>query len=303
MDAIIIAGCGGGYDIFGGLELYHRSKQEGKQVILVNYSFTSQKLLEASSDKFSPYLYKVSTDSYKHATTHEYEYQYFPEANLAKAINEPIYAITNDPSTQNLIECYNLILKESPNTSTIYLVDGGCDVLLTGKETGLGTPVEDMMHLKAIASLNILNKYIIAIGVNVDTAHGVIPEELDSRLETLEKSGVLLSKTLWNLDNKSVAYYREVVNKCKPTNSIVQSLVIAALEGYRGFYTPTHLKSRIDKSKISLSEQTCTLYMFDLIKIAKDVDYMNLINLDMRTDKVDEIIEAYQTNRHKSLCR
>ena len=31
----------------------------------------------------------------------------------------------------------------------LILCDGGCDVLLTGAESGLATPVEDMSHLKA----------------------------------------------------------------------------------------------------------------------------------------------------------
>eukprot|EP00438_Fugacium_kawagutii_P033965 Skav229530 [mRNA] locus=scaffold451:123368:126989:+ [translate_table: standard] len=63
----------------------------------------------------------------------------------------------------------------------LVLCDGGCDVLLTGAETGLATPVEDMAHLKAVLPLDIPEKYIMALGANVDCGHGVVQAELDRR--------------------------------------------------------------------------------------------------------------------------
>lgn len=50
----------------------------------------------------------------------------------------------------DMVKAYEYILQKH-NVHVAYLVDGGCDVLLSGDETELGTPVEDMMHLKALS--------------------------------------------------------------------------------------------------------------------------------------------------------
>ena len=53
----------------------------------------------------------------------------------------------------------------------------------------------------------------------------------------------------------------------------MQSLVLAAMEGHRGCFTPPHLRHRI-VSTVSLSEQTKTLYLFHLNKVASEVLYL-----------------------------
>lgn len=40
---ILIAGAGGGFDVFSGLPLYFHLKKKGKKVFLANYSFTNIK--------------------------------------------------------------------------------------------------------------------------------------------------------------------------------------------------------------------------------------------------------------------
>ena len=52
------------------------------------------------------------------------------------------------------------------------MVDGGCDVLLSGNECKLGTPVEDMMHIKAISFFSELKLFVCAIGMNCDVGKG-----------------------------------------------------------------------------------------------------------------------------------
>ena len=45
VDRILLAGCGGGYDVFSGLPLYFALKQAGKTVFLSNFTFTPELLL------------------------------------------------------------------------------------------------------------------------------------------------------------------------------------------------------------------------------------------------------------------
>ena len=40
-NTILLAGCGGGYDVFCGLPLYFALREMGKTVHLANYSFSS----------------------------------------------------------------------------------------------------------------------------------------------------------------------------------------------------------------------------------------------------------------------
>lgn len=289
---IIIAGCGGGYDIFGGLITYYRLKNIAKKIIMINYSFTSIDLLKSTAECINSHLYKVSPK-----TNISDDKLYYPEARLSSQLDIPIYTLSNDPTVYDITECYNTLINKEGKIDIIYLVDGGCDVLLTGDEVGLATPVEDMMHLKAILSINISYKYIITLGVNIDTAHGVIQSDLDNRLDYLEKSSSMISSEYLNLLDPSVTFYYQIVKKCNPISSIVHSLVISTLEGNRGFYTPDYLKERIKESIVSLTDQTCTLYQFDLIKIAYEVKYLNQIEINMNTDDVDNLIEKYQKNK------
>lgn len=124
----------------------------------------------------------------------------------------------------------------------LFNFSGGSDVFLTGDETNMGTPTEDMIHLKSLLSIKAKNKYIMAIGVNIDTAHRIIQDELDNRLIDIDKSGALIYQEYLNLSNNDVKFYYNTVKKSCPINTIVHSLIISALDGHRGFYTPDHLK-------------------------------------------------------------
>jgi hypothetical protein len=292
--ATIISGCGGGYDIFGGLHTYYLIKENNlnDKVILVNYTFTEIKIIQNYCKKISDNFYMVAYDDKITIG----DKLYFPEWWLSKCLNEPIYLIYS-ATVQEIINGYNYLL-ENNDVQTIYLVDGGCDVLLTGDEKELATPVEDMMQLKAIMSIKIKNKIILALGVNVDVGDGVIQEELDQRLNNLKERNIMISEILLDVDDDASFFYAHILGKCRPEYSIVQSLVLAALYGKRGYYLPDCLKNRCNESLVNLSEQTCTLFQFNLEEIANDVKYFNLIEPNMSSDDVDEIIQKYQA----SLC-
>ena len=47
------------------------------------------------------------------------------------------------------------------------------------------------------------------------------------------------------------------------------------MEGHRGLYTPEHLKRRIGANKVPLSEQTATLFLFHLERLAGEILYLD----------------------------
>lgn len=297
--SILIAGCGGGYDLFGGLPLYFRNT--AKKITMVNFSFTDQQSFDVLvenklCEKITKYTYLVN--GYKDCDG--VSKRYCPEARLASELNHPVYAILihENPTISDVRDSYNKIMDREGTPDCMYLVDGGCDVLLSGREEELGTPVEDMMHLKVANSLAIKEKYIMAVGVDLDMAHRVTLYDLETRLKDLEPLKV--SEERWNLSDPSVAKYKEIFYKCQPINSIVHSLVVATLDGHSGTYLPPHLKGRIDENKIELNPRICTAFTYDMDKLAQSIVYLGDLMDDMDSDKVDEVInEIHWRNLNK----
>jgi hypothetical protein len=295
---VIIAGCGGGYDIFGGLPLYYQLHTHAK-IILTNWSFTSINTLLKYSIEVAPALFKVEYDPLWDSIIIGNDV-YFPEWHLSKQINQPIFAIADPESINQIIEAYRYLINVNSLISSIYLVDGGCDVILSGVEKELATPVEDMMHLIAIQSLPISNKYVQIIGANADMGDGVIQSDIDQRLYQLSETRVgdshqkiLIKQEVWDLKQPEVQYYAKILTQCQPERSIVQSLILATLEGHEGLYTPSQLIPRIGTSVVPLSVQTRTQYTFNLSQLSSTILYLPLIDLYMNSDQIDVIIENF----------
>src|ERR1051325_8082789 len=76
---VLLAGAGGGFDIFCGLPLYFGLRNAGKQVHLANLSFSD--LYYASGTRPAPGLLEVTADSGGSK-------EYFPELHLAQWFRE-----------------------------------------------------------------------------------------------------------------------------------------------------------------------------------------------------------------------
>ena len=134
---ILLLGCGGGYDIFCGLPLYFSLKGN---VRLVNFTFTKKSHLD-NFTMIGNSCYKIIHNDSK------YDDIYFPEYELSRELDIPIYA-----SCDNGLINYTESLKELVEIlkiDIIILCDGGCDSIMTGCEKELGTPVEDIMSMIA----------------------------------------------------------------------------------------------------------------------------------------------------------
>jgi hypothetical protein len=298
-ETVILAGAGGGYDIFGALPIYHKLVKFSK-IILVNYSFTELDLVKKYAEEIMPYLYKISNNQNIILDNDDY----FPEFKLAKELgNSSMYLFVDYPTCQSMINGYNKIIELEGNNNTIdaiYLVDGGCDILLKGTENcGLASFVEDMMHLKAVSYLKNINKKVVcAIGVNIDIAHGVTQLELDKRLDELKNQKILLDKWIFDKYDTAVKFYYDVFMKSDPQNSIVQSLICAAVDGFTECYTPTYLKSRIKENIVPLTVQTKTMHFFNLEELAKTIIYLDIIQLDDSADEVDKNVEIFLLEKY-----
>lgn len=150
-----------------------------------------------------------------------------------------------------------------------------------------------MSHARAVQLLSpeeVREKYLAVIGTNIDVGHGVLQADIDARLTSLAPSAVFT----WPWDAKhdeNVRRYAEIVSRCQPAQSIVHSLVCAALEGHRGYYLPEHLRSRIHQSRVSLTDQTCvfTNYRFD--DVMRDNVYLHRLAPSMNLEQVHQTIQ------------
>ena len=63
---VLIAGAGGGFDVYAGLPIYHRLRSIGKQAYLANLSFTHLKGTDAHELRRSLYIVDQATKGEDH---------------------------------------------------------------------------------------------------------------------------------------------------------------------------------------------------------------------------------------------
>ena len=164
---ILVAGAGGGFDVYAGLPIYERLRLLGKKVHLANLSFVS--LGTTNAQALTPGLYAVEP-------TTTVQGLYFPERTLAQYLsqrgeNVRLYAFEK-LGVRPIREGYAHLV-QSLGLDAIVLVDGGTDILLRGDEAGLGTPSEDMASLAAVAAMDVPTRVVACVGFGIDTYHGV----------------------------------------------------------------------------------------------------------------------------------
>lgn len=299
---VIFSGIGGGYDIFTCLPMYYTLKDK-YDIVMCNLSFTSRENMNnCGIRQLIDGCYQVISGNYAEGI------EYFPEYQLANALNTTVYAMTKYDTVKDIIAFYQAIGNiQIDQIHAIYMFDGGCDVLLSGKETGLGTPVEDIMHLKAVMVLpiSISNKFVCALGMNADCGDGVIEHELIDRLDFLRKHGVIIHEEILELSGSgsesgsenATRYYYDIMRNCSPSNSIVNSFILSAIEGNTGKIVPEYIKTRIAVNTcVNISELTKTFIVCDANELCKHCYYMNLLSDVTTSDEFDEMIEKLYTS-------
>lgn len=267
---VLVAGAGGGFDVYAGLPIYERLRRLGKQVFLANLSFT---LLETTGARMlTRALYVVEP------TTAGADL-YFPERTLARFLsrlgrqNQHLRALGVVP-----VQEAHAYLVEALDLDAIVLVDGGTDILLRGDEQNLGTPAEDMTSLAAVSSLELQTRVIACVGVGVDTFHGVCHANWLENVAVLSTAGRFLGATALLKEMPEADLYLEAVNAAEPGAmlqlSIVNASIASAIEGHFGNY---HRGARTRDSKLFISPIMALLWMFDLPAVARQNLYLNLL--------------------------
>lgn len=265
---VLIAGIGGGFDVFSGLPLYFGLQADGKQVHLANLSFSD--LPHDREARPSPALLKVTA-----LTSGETEY--FPEQRLtqwfrAQGQDVAIYSFERT-GVRPLLEAYRTLVAHL-GVDTIILVDGGTDSLMRGDECGLGTPQEDIASITAVHELAVERKLLVCLGFGIDHYHGVCHAHFLEAVAELTRRGGYLGMVTLVEGMPEVRRYRaatESVFARMPNDiSIVSSSILSALQGQYGDY---HATDRTQGSRLWINPLMPAYWCFRLGPVAERILY------------------------------
>lgn len=281
---LLIAGMGGGFDIFCGLPIYFELRKRGFNVHLANFSFTPFEHLSKA---------KFLTDSLVGITADvESPYHYSPERYLAKWFRQKrneeitIWCFENT-GVRPLLENYQTLM-DHLEIDGILLIDGGVDSLLRGDEAEVGTILEDTISLIAVSELKQIPVRLIAcvgMGAEIEIAYAQIFENIAKLVELDAFIGVCsLNKRMTSYQDYEDALLF-VQSRPAQEPSVINSSVISAVQGKYGDF---HLTSKTTGSHLSISPLMSLYWFFELPAIAR----RNLLYSDLRY--TDDRTEAYR---------
>jgi hypothetical protein len=267
---ILIAGAGGGFDVYAGLPLYVALRAAGHEVFLANLSFTY--LAATACQYLTPHL-AVATPQTRGGD------RYFPERCLAEWLHEAghppaVYAFER-VGVRPMRDAYTHLAREL-RISAVVLVDGGTDILMRGDEAGLGTPEEDMTSLAAVSKLAGVETFVVSIGFGVDTYHGVCHAQVLENIAALERDGGYLGAfavTAAMPEGRayvSAVSYAQTATNARP--SIVNGSIAAAIEGRFG---NVQFTSRTADSELFINPLMAIYFGFELPVLVRRSLYLD----------------------------
>jgi hypothetical protein len=269
---VLLAGAGGGFDIFSGLPLFFGLRSMGKTVHLANLSFS--RLYASDGKRLGTGLVEIT------ARTQAPE-RYFPELHLSRWLarqgeSDTIYGIDRE-GVKPVTAAYQT-LGQMLKPDAVILVDGGTDSLMRGDEAGLGTPEEDIASIAAADALDVPVKLLVCLGFGVDTYHGVCHAQFLEAVADLAKQGAFLGAWTLTRDMPEVRRYIKAVDDVNGIMfnhpSIVSSSIVSAVEGEFGDF---HRNFRTEGSRLFINALMTLYWCFELGAVARRNLYLDAV--------------------------
>ncbi|MFF0742339.1 DUF1152 domain-containing protein [Streptomyces sp. NPDC004111] len=289
---VLVAGAGGGFDIYAGLPLALSLLHQGKEVHLANLSFAAIEGLPLE-DWLAPDVAAVTPRSAPHQT-------YFPERTLAQWLElhgcpSTVHALART-GVQPLRAAYRALV-ERYDIDAIVLVDGGTDILMRGDEAGLGTPEEDLTSVAALAALGdrVAELLVVSVGFGVDAYHGVSHGLVLENIAALERAGAYLGAFSLSRTTREGALYLDAVAHAQERTpdhpSIVNGSIAAAV---RGDFGDVRFTSRTRGSELFVSPLMSLCFTFELQGVADHCLYLDRIENTQLIRQVSSAIEEFR---------
>lgn len=238
---ILIAGAGGGFDVFSGLPLYFTLRALGKNVHLANYSFSEFELIKIVSEP------QILADGLVMGPggVIRYDLPYYPEGYLSQWFKQArgedvtvwMFARTG---AAPLAQGYAALVKHL-DIDALILVDGGVDSIMRGDENGSGTMVEDSITLAAAQNIDIPVKILACIGFGTEIEEALCHYTALENMARLAKAGAFLGSCAlipqmeaFQLFEAACRYVWEQPNHIK---SHISTRIIPAVNGEFGNYS------------------------------------------------------------------
>lgn len=294
---LLIAGMGGGFDVFCGLPVYFELKQRGQQVHLANYSFSDIDLLK-DGIRLTNDLVGVT------ANVRGDRHVYFPELYLSRWFQEQqreevvIWSFTG-VGVRPLLGIYQTLV-EHLSLDGILLIDGGIDSLLRGDEEQVGTIIEDTVSLIAVSELKRpFTKLMACVGLGAerDIAHEHVFENIAKLAEIGAFKGTCsLVKEMEAYQAYESAVFH-VFNQPRQDPSVINSSIISAVQGHFGNH---HLTNKTAGSRLWISPLMPIYWFFEVSGVAR----RNLLFSHLRyTDTLDDAFREFSRARRRLVCR
>jgi hypothetical protein len=186
---ILIAGAGGGFDVFAGLPIYFTLRDAGKNVHLANYSFMDLTLAKLISQPIIEMdgLLIGAQGAMRHNPP------YYPEGYLAQWFKEAqnedtVVWVLDRRGAVPLANAYQHLVKKF-DIQAVILVDGGVDSLMRGDETAPGTLIEDSISLAALSQVPVAVKLLACIGFGTEVEENLCHHHALENMAGLAKVG------------------------------------------------------------------------------------------------------------------
>ena len=270
---VLLAGCGGGFDVFSGLPLYFALTDAGKTVHLANLTFSN--IPPFAGRRLCAEVVEVAHDANGMSS-------YFPEKHLAKWFHNQgrdvnVWAIERfGPAA--VARAYRALANEL-KPDTVLLVDGGTDSLMRGDESGLGTPVEDISSIAAVHALeDVERKLHVCLGFGIDHFHKVSHVDVLEAIAAIAREGGYLGALSLTRDMPEVERFVDAVNFVQERTpgrpSIVCSSIISAIEGQFGDH---HATTRTAGSELFINPLMAIYFAFRVEALARRILYLDQI--------------------------
>ena len=286
---ILLAGAGGGFDIYSGLPLYFALRQMGKNVHLANLSFTF--LAGTDAEQINEVTWKVTA---KHSGA-----SYFPEKYLCEWLESvgeqvAIYSFAK-AGVVPLRDAYQQLI-DTLNLDAVVLVDGGTDSLMRGDEAGLGTPTEDIASMGAVFQAKVAQKLLVCLGFGVDDFHGVPHAQFLENVARLSQKKAFLgcfSLTPGMSEANALRDATQYANeKMAFQPSIVANSIVSALEGHYGDH---HATFRTSGSRLWINPLMYIYWGFQLEPVIDELLYYELIRNTENIDEINNLIMLFRS--------
>ncbi|MEL7220037.1 MAG: DUF1152 domain-containing protein [Bacteroidota bacterium] len=288
---ILLAGAGGGFDIYSGIPIYLNLIESGKHVVLANYSFTL--LEETTSQEIFPNCYQV-----RMGDTDLSGRNYFPEKHLCSFLGKKgkyisMYGLKR-VGVQPTKASYEYLV-EKHEIDTIILIDGGTDSLMFGDEEGLGTPQEDICSMIAAHRTGVKNQLLLNIGFGVDHYHGVSHYRFLENVAELMRDGTYLGLFHLLPEMKEAKVMVELVEYAntvmKGRESIVANSIVSAVQGNYGDF---HRTKRTQGSELWINPLMSIYWAFDLHQLIRKVKYYDWVKNSRTMGQINQGISDYR---------